>query len=263
MVLSVTEKSYLHKSLASVPPARPDGRKADQFRPIEVFTDFLPASNGSSKVVASDGTECLVSVKCKVVDHAVEEDLVVVDVDIAGHRDDSGFVQGIASTLSKVLSTHLDRSCLRLTKKYSFKLYIDVLVLSSFSHPLTLISFAVYSALNSTQLPKLISSDDDLDVAELPTFHDYDFVKLNVSVPLLFTLAICGKNVLVDPASNESDVANNGILVTWNNGKVTAPIRTLGLNEDYVSGVSPQSLQDSIKMIEQVAPEVLQALGGI
>ncbi|SCV04207.1 LANO_0G08812g1_1 [Lachancea nothofagi CBS 11611] len=260
MVLSITEKLYLHESLASKPPARPDGRNADQFRPIEIFTDFLPTSNGSSKIVASDGTECIVSIKCKVVDRAVEEELVVVDVDIAGHRDDSTLVQGIASILNRLLVSQMDQMSLRLTKKYSFKLFIDVLVLSSYSHPLTLISLAIYSALNSTQLPTLISSDDDLDVAELPTFHDYDMSKLNVKVPLLFTLAICGKNVIVDPAASESDVANNGVLVTWNDGKVVAPVRTLGLNEDYVRGICPQSLVDSIRMVEELAPKILKAL---
>lgn len=263
MVLSVAEKSYLYDSLVSAPPARPDGRNADQFRPIEIFTDFLPTSDGSSKIVASDGTECLVSVKCKVVDHTVEDELVTVEVDIGGHRDDSSLVQGITSTLNKVLSRQIKKSSLRLTKKYSFKLYIDVLVLSSYSYPLTLISFAIYSALNSTQLPKLISSDDDLEVAELPTFHDYDLVKLEVSVPILFTIAVVGKNVLIDPASNESDVANNGILVTWNDGKVTAPIRTLGLNEDHVRGIVPQTFQDSIQLVEQIAPKVLKALDGM
>ena len=158
--------------------------------------------------------------------HTVEDELVTVEVDIGGHRDDSSLVQGITSTLNKVLSRQIKKSSLRLTKKYSFKLYIDVLVLSSYSYPLTLISFAIYSALNSTQLPKLISSDDDLEVAELPTFHDYDLVKLEVSVPILFTIAVVGKNVLIDPASNESDVANNGILVTWNDGKVTCLLYT-------------------------------------
>ncbi|SCU89600.1 LAME_0E04500g1_1 [Lachancea meyersii CBS 8951] len=260
MVMSLTEKRYLQESLLSKPPVRPDGRNAEQFRPIEIFTDFLPTSNGSSKIVASDGTECVVSVKCKVVDHAIEKDLIVVDVDIAGRRDDSPLVQEISSILNRVLLLQTDQEQLRLTKKYSFKLYIDVLVLSSYSHPLTLISFAIYSALNCTQLPTLISSKDDLDVAELPTFHDYDMTELNIAVPIMFTLAICGQNVIVDPASSESDVASNGILVTWYNDKVAAPVRTIGLNEEYTRGINPQSLADSIQLIEALAPKVLGAL---
>ncbi|CEP61478.1 exosome non-catalytic core subunit RRP42 LALA0_S03e03752g [Lachancea lanzarotensis] len=262
MVMSLTEKRYLQECLISKPPLRPDGRNDDQFRPIEVFTDFLPTSNGSSKIVASDGTECVVSVKSKVVDRSLEDDLIVVDVDITGRRDDSPLVQEIASILNRVLLLQIDQEQLRLTQKYSFKLYIDVLVLSSYSHPLTLISFAIYSALNSTQLPTLISSEDDLDVAELPTFHDYDMSKLNIDIPIMFTLAVCGQNVIVDPASSESDVASNGILVTWCKGKVGAPIRTLSLNEEYTRGIHPDRLAESIRLIEILAPKVLQALDG-
>lgn len=263
MVLSVTEKAYLYESLSAVPPLRPDGRAAHQFRPVELFTDFLPTSNGSSKIVASDGSECIVSVKAKVVDHTVDNEFLVVDVDIAGHRDDSQFVLSIGSILTKVLTQQLEQRGLQLTRKYSFKLFIDVLVLSSYSHPLSLISFAIYAALNSTYLPKLISSDDDLDVAELPLFHDYDLEKLDVRVPLLFTVAFVGNNVLIDPASNESDVANNGLVVTWSNGKIGTPIMTIGLNDDNVKGFGSSHIRTTLEMIEKCAPQVVKALDGI
>lgn len=263
MVLSVTEKSYLYESLSSLPPIRPDGRLPHQFRPIEISTDFLPSSNGSSRIIASDGSECIVSIKSKVVDHTVQDELIVVDVDIVGHRDDSSFVTSISSMLSKVLKERLDLAGLKLTKKYSFKIFIDVLVLSSYSYPLSLTSFAIYSALNSTYLPKLISSDDDLEVEELPTFHDYDLVKLNTEAPLLFTVALVGDNILVDPASNESDVANNGLVLTWNNGKVTSPIRSINLNDDYVKGFNTGHLQKSIQIIQEYAPKVVKALNSM
>ncbi|SCU90624.1 LAMI_0E02894g1_1 [Lachancea mirantina] len=263
MSLSVTEKSYLHDSLCLDPPARPDGRVAHQLRPIEIFTDFLPACNGSAKISASDGSECVVSVKAKVVERALEEELILVDVDVAGQRDDSPFVHSIASLLTKVLNQKIHQKNLRLTQKYAFKLFVDVLVLSSKSHPLSLISFAVYSALKATYLPKLISSDDDLEVAELPTFHDYDMVKLDVDPPLLFTTAVIGNNAVIDPAHSESEVACSGILVTWSKGKVTAPIRTIGLNDEYVTGIDVTLLEKSIELVEKTAPAVVKALDGL
>lgn len=216
MSLSVAEKSYLYDSLASTPSIRPDGRLPHQFRPIEIFTDFLPSSNGSSRIIASDGSECIVSIKSKVVDHHVENELLQVDVDIAGQRDDALVVETITSLLNKVLKSGsgVDSSMLQLTKKYSFKIFVDVLVISSHSHPVSLISFAIYSALNSTYLPKLISAFDDLEVEELPTFHDYDMVKLDINPPLVFILAVVGNNMLLDPAANESEVANNGLIIS-------------------------------------------------
>lgn len=262
MGLSVTEKLYLYDSLTSNPVVRPDGRKPHQFRPIEVFTDFLPSANGSSRIIASDGSECIVSVKSKVIDHTVEDELIHVEIDIAGQRDDSPQVETLTSLLNKVLEPRggIDVSKLRLTKRYSFKVFIDVLLLSSGSHPVSLISMAIHSALNSTYLPKLVSSFDDLEVEELPTFHDYDLVRLELSAPVVFVAAIVGDNILMDAAASESEVSNNGLIITWANGKVVSPIRTVALNEADVKGFDPKVLQKAIKMVQEYAPNVLRAL---
>lgn len=260
MSISITEKSYIYDSLALSPPLRTDGRSAHQFRPVEVSTDFLPNSNGSSRIVVSGGSECIVSVKSKVVDHNVEDELLAVEVDIQGHRDDSPLVLSMSSLLSSVLKQRIDVSCLKLTQRYSFKLFIDVLVLASYSNPVSMISFAIYSALKNTWLPKLTSSDDDLEIEELPTFHDYDLMRLQVEVPLLFTLAVVGENVLVDPSLEESAVSNNGLLITWNNGKPTAPIRSIGLNTDSSKGFTVEHIEKAINLIGTYAPEVEKSL---
>ncbi|QLL30437.1 hypothetical protein HG536_0A02540 [Torulaspora globosa] len=262
MVLSVTEKLYLYDSLTSVPSVRPDGRKPHQFRPIEIYTDFLPSSNGSSRIIASDGSECIVSVEGKVVDHTAEGELIHVEIDIAGQRDDSPEVESLTSLLKKVLEPRggIDVSKLRLTKRYSFKLFIDVLVISSCSSPISLISMAIYTALNTTYLPKLVSSFDDLEVEELPTFHDYDLEKLDLSPPVVFVAAVVGDNILMDAAASESEVSNNGLVITWSHGKVVAPIRSVGLSGSGAKGFSFGVLQKAIKMVEDHAPEVLQAL---
>ncbi|CCC69661.1 hypothetical protein NCAS_0D00800 [Naumovozyma castellii] len=264
MVLSVAEKSYLYDSLASQPLIRPDGRLHTQFRPIEIFTDFLPSSNGSSRIIASDGSECIVSIKSKVVDHTVETDLLQVDINIAGERDDSMIVETLTSLLHKVLTSEdgIDVKKLQLTKKYSFKIFVDVLIISTYSYPASLISMGIYCALNSTWLPKIISAFDDLEVAELPTFHDYDLVKLDVKSPLIFVLAIVGDNIFLDPASNESEVANNGLIITWSpqGGKVISPVKTIALNDTFIKGFNPILLKKGIKLVEENASSVAQAL---
>lgn len=262
MALSVTEKLYLYDSLTGSPSVRPDGRKPHQFRPIEVYTDFLPSSNGSSRIIASDGSECIVSVKGKVVDHTVEDELIHVEIDVAGQRDDSSEVESLTSLLNKVLEPRggIDVSKLRLTKRYSFKIFIDVLVLSSCSNPISLISMTIYTALNCTYLPKLVSSFDDLEVEELPTFHDYDLTKLELSPPVVFVAAVVGDNILMDAAASESEVSSNGLIITWSHGKVVSPIRSVALSDSGVKGFQFSILQKAIKMVEQNAPELLRAL---
>lgn len=262
MTLSVTEKLYLFDSLSGTPSVRPDGRLPHQFRPIEIYTDFLPSSNGSSRIIASDGSECIVSVKAKVVDHTIDDESLQVEVDIAGQRDDSAQVETISSFLNKALepTVTIDVSKLKLTKRYSFKIFVDVLVLSSNSHPVSLISFAIYSALKSTYLPKLISSFDDLEVEELPTFHDYDLVKLDINPPLVFVAAIIGNNVFMDGSASECEVSSNGIIVTWSNGKIISPIRTAALSDNDTQGFNPQIISKAIGMVEKYAGNVVQAL---
>ncbi|CAR28608.1 ZYRO0F07920p [Zygosaccharomyces rouxii] len=265
MPLSIAEKSYLYDSLSSNAGTRPDGRLPHQFRPLEVYTDFLPSSNGSSRIIASDSSECIVSVKANVVDHQVQQDLFQVEVDIAGQRDDSSEVETLTSLLNRVLESRgsIDASKLKLTRKYSYKLFIDVLVISSSSHPVSLISFTIFSALNSTYLPKIISSFDDLEVEELPTFHDADMVKLDVSPPLVFILAVVGENVFMDAAANESEVADNGLIITWSGDKIVAPIRTVALNNSDVKGFNPLVLQRGIQMVQQYAGDVVRAFANL
>ncbi|CCH59772.1 hypothetical protein TBLA_0B09550 [Henningerozyma blattae CBS 6284] len=256
MSLSVTEKSYLYNSLSSSPSVRPDGRLDYQFRAIEITTDFLTSSNGSSRIIASDGSECIVSIKSKVIDHTVlqpDDSLVEVTLDISGQRDDSPMVESISSLLREVYSKTIDKKSLTLTTKYSFKLYIDVLVISTYSNPISLISMAIFSALNSTYLPKLVSSFDDIEVEELPTFHDYDMIKFDVNPPLIFLVIIVGNNVFIDPALNESEIANNSLIITWNDNKISPPIRSLALNDTYCEGFKPQLLQRSMELVEKCA----------
>lgn len=64
--LSPAELSYIHTSLSSSPPLRPDGRTTTQFRPVVAEMDILPNANGSARVCFADGTEAIVGVKAEV-----------------------------------------------------------------------------------------------------------------------------------------------------------------------------------------------------
>ncbi|KAL6948777.1 hypothetical protein ACO0QE_001250 [Hanseniaspora vineae] len=285
-LLSVTEQEYLRTSLESknnnnVQPIRPDGRKTDQFRPMGISVDFLPTSNGSTRLVSSDGTEIIVSSKVECVDATglSLSDLLVIDLDIQGYRDDSIYVNQMKSILYKsVHSKLIESGCLKINAKYSFKLCLDVLVLSKFSYPLSLISMAIYTTLQSTSVPMLLESeveknanisgrsganqpkDIELNIDELPQFNDYDMKPLNFQSPLIFLIALIGDNCIVDPSELESSVADNCLLLSFYDNKITAPIKSISLNDSYIKGFTPQHLQKSIKLVEKIAPEVVAAL---
>ncbi|CAN6616414.1 exosome complex component Rrp42p [Trichomonascus vanleenenianus] len=271
MKLSPAELSYLKDSLASKPNAlRPDSRHASQFRPVEGSTNFLPTANGSARVRLSDGAECIVGVKGKVVKSAAKTDLVSVDVDISGVRDDHPMPNVLATTLQSTL-LHEDQliASLKLTSRFSFKLYIDAVVLSHHSHPLTLLSFTTYLALMSTRLPLLTSSTDDATAEEIPVFHDdWDEARPicgEWKPPLLFLVAVVGDNVLIDPTEEEEAVSETGLFIGWSNGSVKSPLRSVDLaggsgNLTPVTGIKPSILSQSISLIFENAQEVAESL---
>jgi exosome complex component RRP42 len=260
MKLSPAELSYLKASLSEKEPIRPDGRSVSQFRPLEASIDFLPLANGSSRIRTSDGSECIVGVKAKVVQTEKEANLVSVDVDITGMRDDSPLL----TLLSSIFETNLNKSAklreaLRLTSKYSFKLFIDGLILSHSSHPLNLLSFAIYLALKSSRLPLLTSSVDDSAQEEVPTFNDdWDesiLLREKYSSPLFFLAAVVGETILLDPTNVEESVSETGIIATFGVGCVRM-ISLGGSTRD----LSREVISRTLKLINENGKQLVNAL---
>ncbi|CDK26051.1 unnamed protein product [Kuraishia capsulata CBS 1993] len=278
MVLSTTERYYLLECLSGSKVIRADARRVDQFRPVEATCSFLPNSNGSSRVRLPDGSECIASVKAKVVKVESSEvtDLLNVEVDINGQRDDAEAVVSFSSILKESLAQCIPESLLKLTEKYAFELSIDAIVISypsgisSFYSILTLVSMAVYLALKSTSLPLLTSTTEDAEVEEEPTFSDdWDLAKLLfpkdrlLAPPLLFVLAMVGPNLLLDPSVEELEVAENGLFVGFASNKAGAPIRSISLNSTNNKGLSTNHILDAVSTVDSVGGSVLKALNSI
>ncbi|GMM38740.1 exosome non-catalytic core subunit [Saccharomycopsis crataegensis] len=302
MSFSVSEKDYLYQSLSSKTPIRPDGRKSHQLRGIEASINFLPNSNGSSRIRLSDGSEVIISIKSKVVKMSTLADLIELDLTIDNLRDDLTFISDWTNILrNSLLRNFADKfECLKLTTRYYFKLYVDVLFLSSSSNarttktdtsflqnPLSMISFGIYLALKSTRLPLLISNSNDKDIEELPTFNDDwsstvllypqdedEEIKENnttsqnsSSPPLLFVLSVVKNNLFIDPSIEEQEISDCGLVIGWCSGKVVSPIESLNLNQsgssEYIKGMHGQNIIEGIKMIENVAATVSKGLDEI
>ncbi|GME77452.1 unnamed protein product [Ambrosiozyma monospora] len=223
MVLSPAERSYIYNSLTSQNVVRTDSRKPSQFRPLKASCSFLPNSNGSSRIYTVDGLECITSIKAKVIRTKKLNELINVDVEIQGQRDDSPLGQNIATMLTKSLIDRFDLKSLKLTDKYYFQLYIDIVVLSIPSNfhfssytlysLLSLTSMGVYLALKSTKLPLLTSTTNDREIEEEPSFAD-DWELATLLIPensrysptLLFVVGIVGQNVILDPSIEEEQM---------------------------------------------------------
>lgn len=272
MILSPAERSYLQDSLNASPAIRPDGRKDFQFRPLEAKIDFLPGSNGSARIRMTDGSECIVSVKSKVVLIAKEDNLIECDVDVPGFRDDSNFVSNLKFSLTDLFTKNFPSEKLHLTSKYAYKLFIDCIVISHLSYPLTLMTFSAYLALKATKLPLLTSEIDDSEIEEQPTFSD-DWEKaqtlaqvFNMPVfqpPLIVTVGVIGKNLLIDPSETEEQVLENGLLLGWYNNKVISPISNINLatnsNNANFKGINSSLLIQTVSLLSSHCSSLIDA----
>ncbi|KAG5361300.1 Exosome complex component RRP42 [Yarrowia sp. C11] len=268
MPFSPAEIDYLRKSLQATPTIRPDAREPNQFRPVDAAQNFLPATNGSARIRTSDGGECIVGVKAKVVKNSSVDELIAVEVDIDDIRDDSPLPKILSAVLQTLILSSIDTNRLRLTRSnYAFKLHIDALVLSHTSFPLNLVSLAIFLALKCTRLPLLVSSANDEEHEEVPVFSDDWEESLALcggeilannsgseavawTPPLVFALAVVGNNILVDPTHEEESVSDLGLIMGWCNGQVCAPIRIIDL-ASAGGNVSPEQLSQQQSMLEQ------------
>ncbi len=168
-----------------------------------------------------------------------------------------------------ILST-FSTEVLSLTSKYSFKLYIDALIISPRSHPLSVLSLATYLALKTTRLPLLISSSNDTETPELPTFSD-DWAESKqlvsndneLSPPLLFVVGIVGDNIFLDPTLEEQIVTEAGLLLGWSNGTVVSPIKTINLGGKVSKGLKPKHISAAIKLIQESGASLAKALDAV
>lgn len=269
MILSPAERAYLYDSLAQVPPIRPDSRSEYQFRPLEAKTSFLPGSNGSARIRLMDGSECIVSVKSKVVLQSKEPSLIECDIDVAGFRDNSNFVTNLKFHLTNLLLQNFPADYLKLTTKYTFKLFLDCIVISHSSYPLTLLSLTTYLALKTTRLPLLVSEVNDSEIAEQPTFSDdWNNARLiadgNFQPPVFITVGSVGSSLLLDPSIEEEQVLENGLLVGFYKNRVITPVTNTNLatnsNNTNFKGLQQLLVVKSIALCNKYCPMIIQAL---
>lgn len=281
MTLSPAERSYIYDSLISPQIARTDSRKPTQFRPLKATCAFLPNSNGSSRIYTADGLECITSVKANVLRTKDTSDLIKVDVDIQGQRDDSDLCLTTSSILTKALVGTLDNSRLKLTDKYYFQIYVDIVILSlptdfqaspyTLYSLISLTSMGSFLALKSTKLPLLVSTANDKEIEEEPTFSDdwescVDLIPADskdLNPTLLFVVGIVGENVIADPSLDEQQVVDSGLCIGYKGGKVVPPLETVTLSTDHGKGASKKSILKAISMVKTIGNPVVEALDKI
>ncbi|KAH3660311.1 hypothetical protein OGAPHI_006897 [Ogataea philodendri] len=280
MVLSTAEKSYIYESLSGENTLRTDSRKYNEFRPLKAACSFVPNCNGSSRVYTADGIECITSVKAKVVKTKDLANLIAVEVDIEGQRDNSALCLDLSALLQRSLVNNFDYEILRLTDKYYFQIYVDVLILSvpgDFKNSsytlyslLSLISMGSYLALKSCKLPLLTSTTNDREIEEEPSFAD-DWELATDLIPessefqpvLVFVVGLVGSNVIIDPSLDEEQVLENGVCIGYSQGNIVPPIQSVALSTVDGKPFDRKTLAKATGLVKEIGQPVTQALDAI
>jgi exosome complex component RRP42 len=239
---SPAELSYLHTSLSSSPPVRPDSRTATQFRPLSAETTILPSTNGSAHLSFSDGSEAIVGIKLEVEktpqngqhdeDDSMEiddsetatqhasPDWVTLTLTLPGLRDDDASLVFLEQMLREPLISPSSataqslQDALIINKRWHWHIYVDVVLISPFglsSYPLPLLSLNVYLALCDTRVPRLKSQGEEDPVADddwEASGRLYGQGKRLARPSFTLLVLVVGGNMIFDPSREELAVAD-------------------------------------------------------
>lgn len=183
----------------------------------------------------------------------------------AGQLNNSPLQSFLCTTLESAVRNALPPSHLSISNKYTYKLYIDGIILDHVSHPLTLLSMTIFLALLNTRLPTLITEDntDENDEIGLPQFEsDWQQSRLLCDdwlPPLVQLAVVAGRNVFVDPTGEEAAVSDGGILAIWHQSKVVG-LRTVNTRDSSRQVFNVKSVATAVDVLTQTSREVENAL---
>lgn len=236
-MVSKSEKVFLNLGVRQ--GVRNDGRDCFDFRPVTLETGVLPQAYGSAKVSigkgiigGSGGTDVLVSIKAEVMvptPQRPEEGGVEVSVECAAsnfvgcrnRRDLREEVNAeLTSTIYSLLSNTIPlRTLCVMPARFAWRLFVDVMVLQNEGNIADAVSFAVWAALQTTRLPRLVGVEaqaghqDDFTLDSSPE----NAVLVDAQkVPILITLVGVGGGFILDPNREEEACGSCRLAVAVN-----------------------------------------------
>ncbi|ESN92713.1 hypothetical protein HELRODRAFT_108114 [Helobdella robusta] len=267
LLLSEAERTYIVHGIQQ--NVRQDGRSREDYRYIELETDFVPHLCGSARVRLSN-TDILAGVKAEIgepSEGSPKEGYLKFFIDCSANatpdfegRGGEALAEGISSMLENI---YLHKSTLDYEKlgiipgKKCWVLYVDVLILEVGGNLIDAISLAVKAALFNSKIPNLTVVTSELNEAEIELSDDpYDCFRLDVSrAPCIVTLNKVLDKYIVDASlEEETCISSRIILGVQPDGTVT------GLKKDGQSGINPTHLIEVTKMGVSIGLELNKKL---
>ncbi|KAG5882251.1 hypothetical protein JTB14_014948 [Gonioctena quinquepunctata] len=247
---------------------RVDGRKREDYRPMELETDIISHAFGSARLRLAN-TDVLVAVKIEIDTPFPErpcEGKLEFFVDCSANatpdfegRGGEDLAVEIANTLSSAyrspLAFDLRKLCILKGRK-CWKVYVDILLLECGGNLFDAVSLAVKASLWNTQVPMVRRVNIDGNNVELNVSEDLcDCQRLNVkNAPVMVTVCKIGDKCIVDPNVAEEQCSVGSVVVAVSGDKFSTVLQT------GTGSLHPSTLLESLKLGYTVAQRLDTAL---
>ena len=200
---------------------RPDGRKRDEYRPINIGIGSIATADGSA-VIKIGKTTVVCGVRAQLTDPPIpkpNQGYLVINVEISGvSRGVSRFASEEAKTLNQTVeeivnnSKMFDVTSLNIEpEKLSWVLYCDVIVCNNDGNALDACLLALIGALKSTQLPSVAVEEDN----PIPIVNSAIKNELVLrEIPICVSAAMFRENyIILDPNSEEEQLSSGSCII--------------------------------------------------
>lgn len=268
--ISEAEKTYvLHGVQENL---RVDGRTREDLRPIEVETDLVTHTSGSSHLRLAN-TDILVGVKAELdvpLPNRPKEGRLVFSVDCSANATPEFEGRGgenLATEISRLLTRAYSHSNIFnlnqlnvLDGHQCWVLFVDIQILECGGNLYDAVSLAVKSALFSTRIPKVSVTAVDGGEPEMELSDDpFDGARLIIdNTPILITLTRIGNHCVIDPTLEEEACSSASLVMGVTPGGQVTVVRKTGAGSFHLG-----TIRDAIKIGTRIGVEVDASLMNI
>ncbi len=253
---------------------RPDGRRLDDVRQVEITVNYLPKADGSA-LVKLGNTQVLVGVKLEVgtpYPDAPDQGVIIVSaefVPMASPVFEPGPPDENAIELARVIDRSIrelgaiDLSKLALIPgKKVWVVWIDIYVLDHDGNLIDASSIATLAALMTVKVPKaVINEEEEITVDKTSYVGSLPLLKKVVTV----TIGKLGNALIVDPDLEEESVLDTKVVVAVSEDGRIAGIQKSGpssLSKDEVLKAIDIAIRKGLDMIKLIEEIVSKQVGG-
>jgi len=252
---------------------RVDGRKFDEFRPIEIIPNIIKNAEGSAQVRFGD-TEVIAGVKMKTGTPFADtpnEGILIVNSEftpLASPDFESGPPGEDAIELSRVVDRGIRESHMVDVEQLVLKpeekvwaMFVDIHMINHQGNLIDAASIAAVTALHTTKIPKIELAKEGEKIDKILR-GEYEKPLPAVHIPITITVGKVGNNLLVDPNLEEEKVLDAKLSIAVREDNTICALQKQGSKELELSDVDKMielAIRKSAELRELVKEAIKEA----